>query len=163
VSKGAATEGTGGGANPASGSRKPPVKRATSAGGVVFRRSDAAIEVVLTRSEAGKWALPKGLVEKGESEESAALREVREESGLTAEILDKLGEINYWFYWKPEKVRYHKFVHFYLMRYTGGSTEDHDAEVEEVRWFPLEEAERTVAYPTEAQMLEKARERLAAK
>jgi NADH pyrophosphatase NudC (nudix superfamily) len=49
------------------------------------------------------------------------------------------------------------------MRYTGGSTEDHDAEVEEVRWFPLEEAERTVAYPTEAQMLEKARERLAAK
>ncbi len=79
---------------------------------------------------------------------------------MAAEIVDDLGKIDYWFYWKPEKVRYHKFVHFYLMRYSQGSVEDHDHEVEEARWFPLEEAERTVSYPTEAKILELAHKRL---
>lgn len=143
-------------------SPKVPVKRAVSAGGVVFRPANGDWEVVLVGVGAGRWTIPKGLIEPDETEEQAALREVREESGLAAEIVAKLGEIDYWFHWKPESVRYHKFVHFYLMRHTGGSTGDHDAEVEDVRWFPLKEAEKRVAYDTEAQMLAKAREVLAA-
>jgi len=119
--------------------------------------------VALVRVGPGRWTLPKGLVENGEGHEEAALREVREESGLDASVITELDTVDYWFYWAPEKTRYHKFVRFYLMRYSSGSVNDHDAEVEEARWFPLEEAERTVSYPTEAKILRLARERLAAR
>ncbi len=140
-----------------------PVKRAVSSGGVVFRPGTSGPEIALVRVGHGRWALPKGGLEDHETPEQAAVREVREESGLEAEIVDDLGEIDYWFYWKADNVRYHKFVHFYLMRYLAGSTADHDREVEESCWFPAEEAEQKVAYPTEAKVLALATELLAKK
>lgn len=137
------------------------MRDAVSAGGVVFRAEGGRWLIVLVRVAGGRWTIPKGLLESGETERRAALREVREETGLETEIVAKLGEIDYWFYWRPERVRYHKFVHFFLMRHMGGSTADHDAEVDEVCWFALAEALRAVTYRTERDMLQKAQTMLA--
>jgi len=130
-----------------------------SSGGVVFRPAGAGYEVALirvARADGDAWALPKGWVEKGEDLEQTAVREVREETGLDAKVLRKLGEITYEFYSKADRSRIVKTVHLFLMEYLGGSTADHDDEVEEVRWFPLEDALRTLTYKNEREMLEKA-------
>jgi 8-oxo-dGTP pyrophosphatase MutT (NUDIX family) len=138
------------------------VRRVESFGGVVVRPSDGEVEVALIRTKnlRGKdvWALPKGGREEGEDAESAALREVREETGLDAEIVASLENITYWFIWPPEQVRYKKTVHLYLMRATGGDIADHDDEVEEVRWFPASEAIRRVTYKTDRSVLQRAAE-----
>jgi 8-oxo-dGTP diphosphatase len=141
-----------------------PVRRAESYGGVVVRTTDAEPEVVLIRTKnlKGKdaWALPKGGREDDESPEAAALREVREETGIDAEIVEPLEDITYWFVWPPEQVRYRKTVHLYLMRAVGGDTSKHDDEVEEVRFVPLAEAERKVTYRTDRKVLHAALDRV---
>ena len=131
-----------------------------SSGGVVFRPAGAGYEVALirvARAEGDAWALPKGWVEKGEDLEQTAVREVREETGLDAKVLRKLGEITYEFYSKTDRGRIVKTVHLFLMEYLSGSTANHDDEVEEVRWFPLEDALRTLMHKNEREMLEKVR------
>ena len=133
-------------------------KTAVSAGGVIFRKQDSRIEVAVTmRGDRRIANLPKGLVEEGESLEEAALREVREETGLTGEIVDKIGRIDYWFYWKPEGTRIHKFVHFFLMRYKSGDTADHDWEVDEVLWLPIDEAIEKLTFKSERDIMQKAK------
>jgi 8-oxo-dGTP pyrophosphatase MutT (NUDIX family) len=135
-----------------------------SSGGVIFRRGSAGIEIALIRKtlKNGKqiWCLPKGWVEPAETLEGAALREVREETGLEGEILRKIGETSYRFYSKEDRATIDKTVHFYLMDYRGGDTADHDEEVEAAAWFPLEEAEALTVYPTEKEIVQKARELL---
>ena len=131
-----------------------------SSGGVVFRPAGAGHEVALirvARADGDAWALPKGWVEKGEDLEQTAVREVREETGLDAKVLRKLGEVTYEFYSKTDRSRISKTVHLFLMEYVGGTTSAHDDEVEEVRWFPLEDALRTLTYKNEREMAEKAR------
>lgn len=115
--------------------------------------------LISRRSLAGKiqWTLPKGLVETGERPEDTAVREVREETGISAEILDRLGTIDYWFVAKDEGIRYHKFVHYFLMTPTGGDTADHDDEVLEARWFPFAEAEALCAFENERDLIRAAR------
>jgi 8-oxo-dGTP pyrophosphatase MutT (NUDIX family) len=129
-----------------------------SAGGVVIRQAPDGTEVALaarrTRKGELAWGLPKGLVEPGEGPEEAALREVKEETGLEARILSSLGEISYWYVWDAERVR--KRVAFFLMEATGGDVSEHDHEMEEVRWFPLADAPRRATYPTERGVLRKA-------
>jgi 8-oxo-dGTP pyrophosphatase MutT (NUDIX family) len=139
-----------------------PTKREISAGGVVYRRDGDRIEVVLAsrRTRRGElaWGLAKGGIEDGESAEDAAVREVREETGLLAEIEAPLGETRYFYVW--EDVRIRKTVHFFLMRCTGGDVEDRDDEMEEIRWFPLERALKRAAYRGERDVLGRAAERL---
>ena len=136
-------------------SRRLPVERAVSAGGVVYRRWDGCIGVVLCgRTKEGIWGLPKGGPNPGESMEETALREVREETGLEVVIQEKIGTIEYWF--AREGVRYHKFVHHYLMTATGGSVEEHDWEYDRVEWFPVEEACKALSYRNEVDMVRKA-------
>lgn len=135
------------------------VRHSISSGGVVFRSVGATHEVALirvARADGRAWALPKGWVEKGEDLEQTAVREVREETGLQAKVLRKLGEITYEFYSKPDRSRVLKTVHMFLLGCLGGDTAEHDDEVEEVRWFTLDEAVRTLTYKNEREMLEKA-------
>lgn len=133
-----------------------------SAGGVVYRRSDNAVEVVLaarrTRRGDLAWGLPKGLVEPDETPEQAAVREVQEETGLEAEVEASLGEIRYFYVWEGVRVR--KAVHFFLMRATGGDVSQHDHEMEDVRWFPLAVTLRRATHKGEREVLQRAAERL---
>jgi 8-oxo-dGTP pyrophosphatase MutT (NUDIX family) len=137
-------------------------KREVSAGGVVYRDGDDGIEICLAarRTRRGDlvWGLPKGAVEPEETPEDAAVREVREESGLDAEIEDDLGTIRYFYVW--EGVRIRKQVRFFLMRATGGDIAEHDEEMEDVRWFGLRRAVKRAAYRGEREVLERASERL---
>ena len=119
---------------------------------------EVALAARRVRSGDLAWGLPKGLVERGERHEEAALREVREETGLEAEILHDLGEISYFFSWAGARVR--KVVHFFLMAATGGDVSEHDDEMEEVRWFALDEATRMASFPSEREVLERAIRRL---
>ena len=139
-----------------------PTKREISAGGVVYRRDGEQIEIVLAsrRTRRGElaWGLAKGGIEDDESPEDAAIREVREETGLLAEIEASLGETRYFYVW--ENVRIRKTVHFFLMRHTGGDIDDRDDEMEEIRWFPLDRAIKRAAYRGERDMLVKASELL---
>jgi len=140
-----------------------PTTREVSSGGVVYRRTDdGGIEVVLAsrRTRRGQlaWGLAKGGIEDGETREGAAIREVREETGLTAEIEADLGDTKYIYVW--EDVRIRKTVHFFLMRHTGGDVDDRDDEMEEIRWFPLERALKRAAYRGERDMLVRAAELL---
>lgn len=129
-----------------------------SAGGVIYRRRAGEIEIALIRVR-NRWGLPKGHVEKGESINDTAVREVREETGLEGRVSKKLGDIGYSYRDRRtagEPVRIYKRVHFYLMRYLKGDVGDHDHEVDEARWFPIDEAIRNLKYPTERKMVYRA-------
>jgi 8-oxo-dGTP pyrophosphatase MutT (NUDIX family) len=134
-------------------------RREISAGCVIYRRSDRGTEVALTKP-AGRdaWALPKGLIETGEAPEQAAHREATEETGLTGEIVDKIDTIKYVYTaaWEEPPARVFKIVTFYLMQCTGGDTDRHDQETEEVAWLPIAEAIARASYGTEKEILRKA-------
>lgn len=141
-----------------------PTLDQVSAGGIVYRGSGAETEVVIVRIvPERRWQLPKGLIDDGETFEQAALREVREESGMTAEIVGPIKTIEYWFTadWDDSRRRIHKFVHFFLMRHIMGDGSDHDHEVDEVRWVTIDEALRTLSFPSERDLVRKAAEMIA--
>jgi 8-oxo-dGTP diphosphatase len=136
--------------------------RATSAGGVVHRSQDGRTQILLVhRRVPTLWALAKGTPDSGESLAETASREVREETGIEVEIEESLGSISYFFV--RQRTRFHKTVHFFLMRPVGGSIEQHDHEFDEVRWFQLEEALEIMTYPTEREVVERAAMRLDAR
>ena len=140
--------------------RKPArTETQISAGGAVLRNGPAGLEVVaISTGSPPRWQLPKGLIEKDEKPEAAALREVREETGIEARIESLVDKVEYWYQAqnRGERVRYHKFVYFYLMWYVSGDVVDHDAEVNEARWIPAEKAATTLAFRSEQAIVEKA-------
>jgi 8-oxo-dGTP pyrophosphatase MutT (NUDIX family) len=107
------------------------------------------------------WALPKGHLDGREAEEEAAMREVREETGLRVALDEKLGDVTYWF--RADGDRIFKTVSFFLLRWQSGSPMPQAAEVEEVDWFDLERAGEILSYPGERDMALKAAEVLAAR
>ncbi len=136
------------------------IEREFSAGGVVVRRFRGRTFLAAVRVKDGTvLALPKGHPEPGESMAEAATREVREETGLEAALVEKLEDVRY-FYARDGK-RVLKVVSFFLLRYRSGSVTDHDHEVDGAEWVPLEEAPRLLAYPGERKVAATALSRLA--
>lgn len=138
---------------------KLPVRDQTSAGGVVYRIVDGRAEIVLIGVGQNRWQLPKGLVEASEKPESAAVREAREEAGVDSEVVEPIETIEYWFAGLDggERVRFHKRVHLFLLRYLSGDPKDHDWEVNEARWVPIDEAVTQLTFGSERGVAEKAR------
>ena len=137
------------------------LKTQVSSGGVIFRENGEELEIALTAVRGGNvWCLPKGLINKGETSDTTALREVAEETGLHGKILEKLGEITYWYYIKEENIKCKKTVHFYLMEFETGDISDHDREVDSVAWVQIGEALKKASYKGEREIIEKARKRL---
>ena len=127
-----------------------------SAGGVVVRDGDCIVIVPTRRAADGSkvLALPKGHPDGAESAADAALREVREETGVEAVLVDKLGDIRYWYMRGGRRIA--KVVSFFLLEYVAGELEDHDHEVERAEWMPLETAARRLTYRGERDMAARA-------
>ena len=137
------------------------MRREFSAGGVLVRRLRGRWFVAAIRPAGkpdGTWALPKGLIGRGEPPEETALREVTEETGLTGRLVGKLGDVRYVYTWGGQRI--FKVVSFYLLRYRhgriGNLAREHAHEVEDVRWLPLDEAPALLAYPGEREMASRA-------
>ena len=137
-----------------------PVVRQVSSGGVVYRRAAGGAEVAIVRvGPKRRWQLPKGIVEEGEHPEETAVREVREEAGVDARVAAPLDTIEYWYVGNERdgrRVRFHKFVHLFLLEYTSGDVGDHDYEVDEARWVPVREAAEMLAFESERKALSQA-------
>jgi len=130
---------------------KLPIKEQISAGGVVFRGD---------KGRQNRWQLPKGLVDAGENPEIAAVREAREEGGVSSEVVQLIETIEYWYAGLDHgiRVRFHKRVHFYLLRYISGDTKEHDWEVNEARWVPIDDATSQLAFDNERRVMQQARD-----
>ncbi len=141
---------------------KVETKDQVSAGGVAFRRVDSKVEIAIVSVKPSlRWQLPKGIVDPGETFELTALREVREEAGIETELNQLIETVQYWYqrvqYGKH--IRYHKYVHFYLLSYKSGDVKDHDHEIAESRWVSFDEALEMLAFKSERDVVEKAREK----
>lgn len=148
-------------ASPTPSAEKIVTRDQVSSGGVAFRWQDLEPEIAIVSVKPSlRWQLPKGIVDPGESPEITAVREVREEAGIETDLLSLIETIEYWYrstkYGKP--VRFHKFVHFYLLSYRSGDVTDHDHEVAEARWVSFEEAMEMLAFKSERKVVEKAKE-----
>jgi 8-oxo-dGTP pyrophosphatase MutT (NUDIX family) len=133
-------------------------ERETSYGGVVVRGDE--VMVIVPRGRHRVLGLPKGGPMDGETPEQTAAREVREETGITARVERRLGQVDYSY--RRGGRRIDKTVHFYLCVFEDGDTADHDHEVDDARWIPLREARRRLSYPGERRMIEQALSILAA-
>jgi 8-oxo-dGTP pyrophosphatase MutT (NUDIX family) len=144
-------------------SSKPESKLVTkdqiSAGGVAFRRNGADLQMVIVSVKPSlRWQLPKGIVDPGETPEATAVREVREEGGVETDLVRLIETIEYWYQRVQygQRIRYHKFVHFYLLQYTGGDVANHDHEIAESRWVSFEAAIEMLEFKSERGVVEKA-------
>lgn len=126
----------------------------TSAGGVVID-DDGNVLMISRRSPKGEiqWTLPKGIVEHGERAPETAVREVREETGVAATITGEPRTIEYWFVWKPDDTRYHKFVRYFPMRPTGEPDAEPDGEASEIAWVPAAQAVQRASFANERKIL----------
>ena len=142
-----------------------PVRDQVSSGGAVYRRSGNGEQIdvaIISVGPKGRWQLPKGIVDPGEKPEVTAVREAREEAGVESRVRAHIETIEYWYAGLEGgiRVRFHKYVHFYLLEYLSGDTSDHDAEVNEARWVPIDEAGKQLAFEGERRVVERARELL---
>ena len=136
-----------------------------SAGGVVFKKEgNKTLILVSQHSMHHGWVFPKGLIGdhvKGEKKEDTAIREVEEETGVIAKILESLTPITYWYFWQGEKVK--KTVYYFLMEFVGGDITKHDDEMENVEFLPMAEVEKRLTYPADKKIWREAEKVLQSK
>ena len=136
-----------------------------SAGGIVYRRKDKGQRtkdegrqikwLICKHSGYHKWVLPKGIIEEGETSEKAALREVQEETGVTAKSIEKITpEVRYTY--QKQDFLVDKRVEFFLMEYVKGDIKNHSWEMEDVKWVSAEEALKLLEFPTERKTFQSA-------
>lgn len=132
----------------------------TSAGGLVLDESHRGA-LIGRQDRRGRmvWSLPKGHIEDGETPEAAAVREIREETGISGAIVAPLGVIDFWF--MADNRRVHKTVHHFLLRAEGGELSSEDAEVDSVEWVPLADMPTRLAYADERRLMDRVQELLA--
>jgi 8-oxo-dGTP pyrophosphatase MutT (NUDIX family) len=128
------------------------IERERSYGGVVVHEGNVLVIAPAGRPEV--TTLPKGRGQPGESDEQTAAREVREETGVNARIVERLGTVEYWY--RRSGLRVFKTVGYYLCDYVSGDTADHDDEVDEARWMPLERAQTELSFPGERRIIARA-------
>ncbi len=139
---------------------KPKIIREISAGGVVFKEEKGKILWLVTKNVPNEyfklaWRLPKGWINEGETTETTALREVREEAGVEAKIIKKIETISY-IYNHPERGRVFKLVTFYLMGWLSNLADGFGEETSEIAWLSYEEAVKKLSFSGEKQMLKRA-------
>jgi len=133
-----------------------------SAGGIVYKKEDGIKVLVAQHSGHHGWVFPKGLIGdkiKGEKKEITAVREVKEETGIEAEIEKSLTPTEYWYQWGGEKVK--KTVYFFIMKYVGGDIKDHDFEMEQVEWIDYNDVSKRLTYPSDKKVWEEAKKLMA--
>lgn len=135
---------------------KPPIKMEFSAGGVIFN-PEGKILMILVQDQSGNWTFPKGTIEKGETPERAALREVKEEVGLNAEIVTELQKTDHWYIdkWSKEHAKVHKTVYWYLMKAAGDPTPQ-KSEINDARWFETRELQTIQTYKNTNELIQEA-------
>ena len=146
------------------GGGRKPVKRAHSAGGVVFRRVDGQAAILLLKHDSGKWMLPKGTIEEGETPEAVALREVREETGISrVRVVADLGQERYYFFWRSEDTYYDKTVRYFLLEFLGGEevTPQSEEGFVAAEWVPVDEALERIKYKETREVVRRAKTLLA--
>lgn len=135
--------------------RKSPSSHQTaySAGGVIYRAtsSDRLEVVLIATGKPGRWSLPKGHVQRGETAEAAAAREIAEETGLEGRVVLHLATIEYWF--RVRSGRVHKYVDLFLVRYVRGELLPQETEVDDAGWFQLDEALKLASFKRERGVL----------
>ena len=138
------------------------MKHEFSAGGVVYKKQDDQILILVSKhSYHHGWVFPKGLIgdaeeNKNQTKEETAIREVKEETGVDAEIEQVLTPTQYWYEWEGEKIK--KTVYYFLMRFTSGDINKHDDEMEEVEWIKPSEVENRLTYASDKKVWGKAKE-----
>ena len=131
---------------------KTKFKREFSAGGAVYKKDNDGLKwLVCKHSGYHKWVLPKGLIEEGQTIEETAIREVKEEGGVEAKILGRVGYSKYIYTFEKEKI--FKVVTYFLMTYISGDPKDHDFEMEDAGWFLPEEALKTLSFSQDKNLL----------
>lgn len=139
------------------GNQELKIKREYSAGGLIFRdEPEGRLWLVVRPSGDGRWRLPKGRIEAGETSAQAAQREVREEGGIEAEVLDKIKNISFFFVRDGQRI--YKTVTFYLMRYIQEAREGFSFETEAVDWLTYDEARKKLAFDNEKEILDKGKQ-----
>jgi len=131
-------------------------RKVVSAGGVVLWKHDNDIFIcIVKRRNKGVWILPRGRIEKNEHMEETVIREIKEETGIEATIIKKIGIISYSFYSNKDKVTYNKVVHFYLLRLDKQEDFVPNQEIEEKLWIPLTKAKEILSYEAEKNIIDK--------
>jgi 8-oxo-dGTP pyrophosphatase MutT (NUDIX family) len=136
-----------------------PTEHHRSSGGLVV---DGARILLISTQKGRRWQLPKGHIETGETPEQAAVREVREETGVTGRVVAPLPSVEYWYVEKGRN-RVHKKVDYFLLEYVGGDAADFDAgEVSGAEWFSWDEGLSRMSFENERRVARQAREAAAA-
>ncbi|OGH21419.1 MAG: hypothetical protein A2958_01335 [Candidatus Levybacteria bacterium RIFCSPLOWO2_01_FULL_38_13] len=130
-----------------------------SAGGIVYKKSkDKIFILVAQHSGHHGWVFPKGVIgdhKKKESKEETAIREVKEETGINGKIIKALQPVTYWYNFQGQKIK--KTVYYFLMEHGSGDTKEHDWEMQNVEWIPLEKVEERLTYKSDRQVWQNAR------
>ncbi len=133
-----------------------------SAGGIAYKREQGqTLILVAQHSQHHGWVFPKGLIGdhvKGEKKETTAIREVKEETGIFGKILKELTPVTYWYHFEGQKIR--KTVYYFLMEYVSGNIKDHDHEMENVEWLPVDEVEKRLTYKSDKTVWKQAQKML---